>query len=95
MVSIHNAKDKTVRHRVCQLIAGIMTVLQEDFAISDDLWDALQAALLMRCRDKIACVRAAAATAMLRLQVRLTPPASPAHTSPSCYRLHCSSPSSS
>ena len=38
--------------------------------IDDELWQGLQAALLMRCRDKIAAVRAVAASAMVRLQVR-------------------------
>ena len=70
LVSIHNAKDKTVRHRVCHHISGVMGELKEDMEIDDELWQGLQAALLMRCRDKIAAVRAVAASAMVRLQVR-------------------------
>jgi hypothetical protein len=68
LVSIHNAKDKAVRFRACQLIAGVMSQLREDMELDDALWQALQDALLFRCRDKIAVVRAMAATAMVRLQ---------------------------
>jgi hypothetical protein len=80
LLSIHNAKDKTVRFRVCQLLAGIMSELKEDMELDDETWDGLQSAVLARCRDKIAAVRAEAARAMVRLQVRQPPPAAPPAT---------------
>ncbi len=69
MTSIHNAKDKTVRMRVCQVISNILKELDEDMEIEDELWQSLQSALLMRSRDKIANVRVEAAKGLTRLQV--------------------------
>ncbi len=66
---MQNAKDKAIRYRVCQFIAGIMGELKEDMDINDELWEELQTVLLARTKDKIATVRGMAARAMVRLQV--------------------------
>jgi condensin complex subunit 3 len=69
VVSVHNAKDKAVRFRACQIINNILKDLDEDTEIDDELWQGLQAALLLRIRDKIALVRVEAVKALTRLQV--------------------------
>lgn len=66
---MHNAKDKAVRFRVCQFMANILKDLEEDTEIEEELWQGLQAALLMRVKDKIAAVRVEAVRALTRLQV--------------------------
>ncbi len=69
MTTVHNAKEKSVRFRACQIISNILRDLDEDTEIDDGLWQALQSTLLMRIRDKIAVVRVEAVKALTRLQV--------------------------
>ena len=68
LVPLHNAKDKAVRLRVCQLVSGLLNGLGEDAEISDELWALLEEALLFRLKDKVPAVRCAAVAALKRLQ---------------------------
>lgn len=68
-----NASSKAVRFRACQILATALRALPDDAALSDGLWDSLQKTLLQRAFDKIPRVRAAAATALCRLQTTGNP----------------------
>ena len=57
LIPLHNAKDKAVRLRVCQLVSGLLNGLGEDAEISDELWALLEEALLFRLKDKVPAVR--------------------------------------
>ncbi|OLL22915.1 Condensin complex subunit 3 [Neolecta irregularis DAH-3] len=59
------AKEKSVRLRVCQSIAMVMACLGE---IDDDLYQALLLGLMKRVRDRETSVRAQAVSALARLQ---------------------------
>lgn len=68
LVCIAKAKDKAVRYRVCQLIAGIFNGMEEDAEVSDDLAQEIMTSMLERLQDKVPQVRAQAARALARLQ---------------------------
>lgn len=68
LVCIAKAKDKAVRYRVCQLIAGIFNGMEEDAEVSDDLAEEIMSSMLERLQDKVPQVRAQAARALARLQ---------------------------
>ena len=63
-----DAKDKGVRLRACQLVAAVTAAMPEDAELDDALFTSLVKHLLARSRDKQAAVRAAAASALARLQ---------------------------
>jgi condensin complex subunit 3 len=58
------AKDKAVRLRTCQLVGAILGSMGDKLDISDELWDEALEKMLLRCRDKVPSVRAAAALAL-------------------------------
>ena len=64
----HNAKDRGVRFRCCQLINKLLTNLGEDAQIDDELYDRLYECMLERLKDKWPVVRYHAVMAMSRLQ---------------------------
>lgn len=61
------AVDKAIRFRVCQLLAGIFNNLPESAEITEELADDLQAAMLLRMKDKVPQVRSSAVRALSRL----------------------------
>ena len=68
LVTISDAKDKAVRFRACQTLSKLMHALDEDAEIDDDIWEALQEAMLKRIKDKVPVVRVQAINALSRLQ---------------------------
>ena len=68
LLQLHASKDKAVRFRVTQIAGRIMNAMAEEAEVSDGLFDAIEAAMLARCRDKVPLVRAWALKALFRLQ---------------------------
>ena len=68
LVGKANAKDKAVRFRVCQIIAGLLKGLGDDAEISDEVWEDIVDKMVERANDKIAAVRVQAVHALNRLQ---------------------------
>ncbi|CAL6413979.1 unnamed protein product [Bathycoccus prasinos] len=68
LLNVTAAKDRAVRFRACQMVAGILNALGPDAEISDDLYDQMEETMLERLRDNTPAVRAQAARALSRLQ---------------------------
>jgi len=64
----HDAADKTIRFRLCQIVNLCLESLGEEAELDDDLYDRLLEKLLKRCRDKSPYVRQQACLALHRLQ---------------------------
>ena len=73
LLRLAHAKDKAVRFRVAQLVCRMLNSMAEDAEVSDDLFEAVEEAMLSRCRDKVPLVRAWALRALFRLQNPLDP----------------------
>lgn len=67
LLRLAHAKDKAVRFRVAQLVCRMLNSMAEDAEVSDDLFEAVEEAMLSRCRDKVPLVRAWALRALFRL----------------------------
>lgn len=70
LVPLSGAADKAVRFRACQLVAAVLNGLSAEAGLADDLYVELSDAMTERLRDKTPAVRAEAARALARLQVR-------------------------
>ncbi len=68
LLNLHTAKDKGIRFRACQIIAGVLNGLGADAEVSDELYERMTDVMLERIRDKMPPVRAQAARALSRLQ---------------------------
>jgi len=68
LLNLHTAKDKAIRFRACQIVAGVLNGLGAEAEVSDDLYDRMTEVMLERIRDKMPAVRAQAARALSRLQ---------------------------
>ena len=68
LLRLAHAKDKAVRFRVAQLVCRMLNSMAEDAEVSDDLFEAVEEAMLSRCRDKVPLVRAWALKGLFRLQ---------------------------
>jgi condensin complex subunit 3 len=68
LLNVTTAKDRAIRFRACQVVAGILNALGPDAEISDDLYDQMEETMLERLRDNTPVVRAQAARALSRLQ---------------------------
>ncbi len=68
LLDSHEAKDKAVRFRVCQLINKILNNMDDDAIIDDDLADKIFESMLTRLHDKIPAVRVQAVASISRLQ---------------------------
>ena len=68
LLKLSAAKDKAVRFRVTQLVGRIMNSMAEEAEVSDELFEAVEEAMVVRCRDKVPLVRAWALRALFRLQ---------------------------
>ena len=64
----HNANDKGVRFRVCQLINKLLNSMGEDAQIDENMYDQIYECMLQRLRDKFPIVRVHAVLALTRLQ---------------------------
>ncbi len=62
-----------MRFRVTQLAGRIMNMMKEEAEVSDELFEAIEQAMLARCKDKVPLVRAWALRALFRLQNPLDP----------------------
>ena len=61
LLNLHTAKDKGIRFRACQIIAGVLNGLGADAEVSDELYERMTDVMLERIRDKMPPVRAQAA----------------------------------
>ena len=68
LLRLAHAKDKAVRFRVAQLVCRMLNSMAEDAEVSDELFEAVEDAMVVRCRDKVPLVRAWALRALFRLQ---------------------------
>lgn len=68
LLDSHEAKDKAVRFRVCQLINKLLNNMDDDAVIDDDLADRIFESMLTRLHDKFPAVRVQAVAAISRLQ---------------------------
>jgi len=68
LLDSHEAKDKAVRFRVCQLINKLLNNMDDDAVIDDDLADRIFESILTRLHDKFPAVRVQAVAAISRLQ---------------------------
>ncbi|XP_078359066.1 condensin complex subunit 3-like [Oculina patagonica] len=68
LLDSHEAQDKAVRFRVCQLINKLLNNLDDDAVIDDDLAERIFESMLTRLHDKIPAVRVQAVAAISRLQ---------------------------
>ncbi len=64
----HNARDKGVRFRCCQMINKLLLAMGEDALIDDDLYDQIYECMLQRLRDRFPLIRVQAVLAVSRLQ---------------------------
>lgn len=62
------AADKTVRYRSCQVIASVISAMDGDVLIDEEVWEAMLTTLTPRLRDKAPNVRMWAVKAVARLQ---------------------------
>jgi len=69
IIEISYAKDPTAKWRACQLVHCIMSALPAEAAVSDDVADLVQEAMLQRLDDAKPNVRAAAVRALARLPI--------------------------
>eukprot|EP00871_Galdieria_phlegrea_P005030 jgi/Galph1/5528/GphlegSOOS_G4140.1 len=60
--------EKAVRFHCCQLMAELLYSRPDSAEISEDLWNAILASMLLRCRDRISSVRCQAVRALSRMQ---------------------------
>lgn len=67
LAELSRAKEHAFRWRACQLLQALMGGLPADAALTDDVADALQEAMLERLDDGKPAVRAAAVRALARL----------------------------
>ena len=68
MVPLTAARDKAVRFRACQLTAKLLNSLGEDAEVSEELYEEILQAMLVRLNDKVPVVRVHAVAAVARLQ---------------------------
>ncbi|PRP79977.1 hypothetical protein PROFUN_05953 [Planoprotostelium fungivorum] len=62
------SKEKSVRFRSTQIVAGIINGLAPDADLSDSLWNRLLEKMSARTRDKVPIIRAQSTIALSRLQ---------------------------
>ncbi|KAJ7392425.1 hypothetical protein OS493_012088 [Desmophyllum pertusum] len=68
LLDSHDAKDKAVRFRACQLINKLLNNMDDDAVIDDDLAERIFESMLTRLHDKFPAVRVQAVAAISRLQ---------------------------
>lgn len=68
LVKYHNARDKAVRYRCCQLINKLLSQLGDEASIDETLSDHIYQCMMIRMRDKFPAIRIQAVMALIRLQ---------------------------
>ena len=68
LLKLAASREKAIRFRVVQLIGRILKSMDEEAEMSEELFDAVESAMMERCRDKVPLVRAWAVKALYRLQ---------------------------
>ena len=72
LLAYHQARNKSVRLHSCQLVAMIvdkaLTMVDENYSVPGELWDAIQTNLLKRLYDRVPAIRAQAVYTLQRLQ---------------------------
>jgi condensin complex subunit 3 len=68
VLSCHDAKDKAVRFRSCQLINKLLSDMDDEASIDDDIAEDILNSMLKRLKDKIPAIRVQAVYALTRLQ---------------------------
>ncbi|XP_071521422.1 condensin complex subunit 3 [Panulirus ornatus] len=68
LLNNHEACNRAVRFRVCQLINKILNHMGEEAVIDDDLYNNIYDTMLHRLQDKVPIVRVQAVLALARLQ---------------------------
>lgn len=68
LLSSHNAKDKTVRYRICHFLNMLLNSMGDNAFIDDNLCDKITISMMDRLLDKSPKVRAQAVLALQRLQ---------------------------
>lgn len=66
ILDCHDAKDKAVRFRACQLIHKILSNMDDEACIDDDMADCILQHMLKRLVDKMPPVRVQAVYALSR-----------------------------
>lgn len=67
ILQVHDANDKTVRYRACQLL-GLITDYIGESEIDDEICDEILQSMHIRLSDKVPNVRVQAVKALSRLQ---------------------------
>eukprot|EP01114_Cavostelium_apophysatum_P015640 TRINITY_DN4306_c0_g1_i1.p1 TRINITY_DN4306_c0_g1~~TRINITY_DN4306_c0_g1_i1.p1 ORF type:complete len:1452 (-),score=526.24 TRINITY_DN4306_c0_g1_i1:463-4818(-) len=65
LLQVTNSKDKAVRFRSCQILAGLINSLEE---IDNSLWDDFEEKMMQRIHDKFPSVRCQAVMGICKLQ---------------------------
>jgi condensin complex subunit 3 len=68
MLQNHKANSDAVRYRCCQMLAKLMTAINNEQFIDEDLFDSLCDAMLERLKDINSRVQVQAISAIYRLQ---------------------------
>jgi len=68
LISLHNAREKAVRLRCCQLVNKMLNLLGDQADIDEDLSDSIYECMMVRLKDVYPPVRNQAALALSRLQ---------------------------
>jgi len=62
------AKEKALRFRSCQLVAGLLSVMGDDAEITEEIWSKVMSQMTARLRDRVPVVRVYAVHALARFQ---------------------------
>ena len=72
LLAYHQAKNKSVRLHSCQLVAMIvdkaLSMVDDNYSVPVELWDAIQTSMLKRLYDRVPAVRVQAVYTLQRLQ---------------------------
>lgn len=64
----HNARDKAVRLRCCQMVNKLLNLLGDQAAIDEELCDSIYNCMMIRIKDTVPPIRVQAVLALARLQ---------------------------
>jgi len=81
LLDLSDVDEQAVRFRCCQIISAIMSGLDENTNISEEVYELLTEKMLERTSDKVPIVRVFAACALSRLQ----DPENPSDPVTTCY----------
>jgi condensin complex subunit 3 len=73
LLDVHDARDKAVRYRACQLVSKIFRNMHEEATINEQLADKILTSMMTRLCDKIPIIRSQAICALSRLQDPIDP----------------------